>query len=67
MTRLLPRFRFRTTINVLGDALGAGIVYHLSKNDLKDLTVEDEELTYGSGGMTQMNGKSNQAYENTSM
>lgn len=59
--------RFRTTINVLGDALGAGIVYHLSKNDLKDLTVEDEELTYGSGGMTQMNGKSNQAYENTSM
>jgi len=26
--------RFRTTINVLGDSLGAGIVNHLSKNEL---------------------------------
>lgn len=29
--------RFRTTINVLGDSLGAGIVHHLSKNELNDL------------------------------
>jgi len=29
--------RFRTTINVLGDSLGAGIVYHLSKDELGDM------------------------------
>lgn len=29
------RDRFRTTINVLEDSLGAGIVNHLSKNELK--------------------------------
>jgi len=29
--------RFRTTINVLGDSLGAGIVYHLSKDELEDM------------------------------
>lgn len=28
------RDRFRTTINVMGDSLGAGIVNHLSKNEL---------------------------------
>ena len=27
-------FRFRTALNVLGDALGAGIVFHLSKKEL---------------------------------
>ena len=26
--------RFRTAINVLGDSIGAGIVYHLSKSEL---------------------------------
>lgn len=30
--------RFRTAINVLGDSLGAGIVYHLSKDDLNNMT-----------------------------
>jgi len=30
--------RFRTAINVLGDSLGAGIVYHLSKDDLSNMT-----------------------------
>ena len=29
--------RFRTAINVLGDSIGAGIVDHLSKKDLKEL------------------------------
>merc|ERR1712228_502591 len=29
--------RFRTAINVLGDALGAGIVYHLSKDELSKM------------------------------
>lgn len=36
------RDRFRTTINVIGDSLGAVIVGHLSKNELKDLPVEDK-------------------------
>lgn len=29
--------RFRTAINVLGDSIGAGIVYHLSKDELDDM------------------------------
>jgi len=29
--------RFRTAINVLGDSLGAGIVYHLSKAELDQM------------------------------
>jgi len=28
--------RFRTAINVLGDSIGAGLVYHLSKDELED-------------------------------
>ena len=32
--------RFRTSVNVLGDAFGAGIVHHLSR---EDLAREDEE------------------------
>ncbi len=27
--------RFRTAINVLGDSIGAGLVYHLSKHELE--------------------------------
>merc|ERR1719447_1799637 len=34
--------RFRTAINVLGDAIGAGIVYELSKNDLEDTNKKTE-------------------------
>lgn len=33
--------RFRTSINVLGDAIGAGIVHHLSKGDLQRMDEED--------------------------
>lgn len=33
---ILHYFRFRTAINVLGDSIGAGIVYELSKSDLDD-------------------------------
>ena len=29
--------RFRTVVNVMGDAIGAGIVYHLSKAELDEL------------------------------
>jgi len=34
--------RFRTAINVLGDAFGAGIVNHLSQGDLQNLSLEEE-------------------------
>ena len=31
------RDRIRTPVNVIGDAVGAAIVYHLSKNDLEEM------------------------------
>lgn len=34
------RDRFRTMTNVMGDSLGAGIVYHLSKDELAPLDHE---------------------------
>jgi len=37
---LLYRDRIRTSINVLGDAYGAGIVYHLSKDELDRMDSE---------------------------
>ena len=33
----LSFLRFRTAINVLGDSIGAGIVYELSKGDLEEV------------------------------
>ncbi|KAL8625646.1 hypothetical protein ACOMHN_043921 [Nucella lapillus] len=36
--------RFRTSVNVLGDAYGAGIVHHLSRTDLKRMDDEDRQL-----------------------
>ena len=36
-------FRFRTTVNVLGDAIGAGIVYHLSKKELDKMDQMESE------------------------
>ena len=35
--------RFRTAINVLGDSIGAGIVFHLSKGELAMLDRETGE------------------------
>jgi len=34
--------RFRTAINVLGDSIGAGLVYHLSKNELDDMHLNNK-------------------------
>ncbi|XP_064489916.1 excitatory amino acid transporter-like [Ornithodoros turicata] len=36
--------RLRTSINVLGDAFGAGIVYHLSKDELDKMDAEHARL-----------------------
>lgn len=46
---LIPYFitrrdRIRTSINVLGDGYGAGIVYHLSKDELDKM---DQERKFG--------------------
>jgi len=41
--------RFRTTVNVLGDAIGAGIVYHLSKGELDKMDQIGPETTNNEG------------------
>lgn len=42
------RDRFRTVVNVLGDAIGAGIVAHLSRDELREADEanigDDQEL-----------------------
>jgi len=40
--------RFRTAINVLGDSIGAGIVYHLSKDELDKM--EEKPRQHPGGG-----------------
>ena len=39
------RDRFRTFTNVLGDSLGAGIVHHLSKKELSQMSTEMKDNT----------------------
>jgi len=39
--------RFRTAINVLGDSLGAGIVYHLSKVELENMGTVTKHMDGG--------------------
>lgn len=46
----VPRDRMRTSVNVVGDSFGAGIVYHLSKSELDTIDSqhrmhEDIEMT----------------------
>jgi len=60
--------RFRTAINVLGDALGAGIVYHLSKNELSTMDQQMEENIHENNGTVVMqeiskNGQTNKAFD----
>lgn len=39
------RDRVRTVVNVLGDCLGAGIVNHISQNDLIPPQIEPQQTT----------------------
>merc|ERR1711874_393579 len=39
--------RFRTAINVLGDSIGAGLVYELSKHDLEEVGKSKEDTDTG--------------------
>merc|ERR1711874_528831 len=39
--------RFRTTINVLGDSLGAGLVYHLSRDELDKMGHANKHMDGG--------------------
>jgi len=60
--------RFRTAINVLGDAIGAGIVYHLSKNELSTMDQQMEENIHENNGTVVMqeiskNGQTNKAFD----
>ena len=38
------RDRFRTSVNVVGDSYGAGIVYHLSKDELDLFDAQQSKL-----------------------
>jgi len=56
--------RFRTAINVLGDSIGAGIVSHLSSEELKEIDEMDEESNLGQEIARRMNeGLPNEAME----
>ena len=39
--------RFRTAINVLGDSIGAGLVYHLSKKELEQFNASNPNKMEG--------------------
>lgn len=60
--------RFRTALNVLGDAIGAGIVHHLSKVELEAMSRLETIVEEGKGGKDMQmdrianNGKNNEAF-----
>lgn len=68
-TSILCRDRFRTMINVEGDAIGAGIVAHLSRNHLTqaddddDLETERSDITQNNSAPPKYNGIYNSAYD----
>lgn len=41
---LTCRDRFRTSVNVVGDSYGAGIVYHLSKDELDSFDAQQVRM-----------------------
>ena len=46
LIRLISRDRLRTTVNVWGDSIGAGIVDHLSRDEIKQLEEEHNRHTH---------------------
>lgn len=46
--------RFRTAINVLGDSIGAGIVYHMSKRELENFEMGAREGGFEAVPMTEI-------------
>ena len=52
--RIFSLFRFRTAINVLGDSIGAGIVYELSKADLEETNKKTAEGGFEALPMTEI-------------
>jgi len=59
--------RFRTTINVLGDSIGSGIIDHLSRKELEEMDRESDEATgdpsKADEGHKNSNGQPNLAFE----
>ncbi|XP_056007353.1 excitatory amino acid transporter 3-like [Ostrea edulis] len=53
--------RFRTAVNVLGDSYGAGIVNHLSRQDLEEMDLEENKQKYLTEDKT--NGLVNDSYD----
>jgi len=51
--------RFRTAINVLGDSIGAGLVYHLSKDELENITKGKMEGGFEALPMTEIEDNEN--------
>ena len=47
-------YRFRTAINVLGDSIGAGLVYHLSKKELEEVSNKKMEGGFEALPMTEI-------------
>ncbi len=45
--------RIRTSVNVLGDAYGAGIVHHLYRHELEQLNREEKEQQQHAAGNNQ--------------
>jgi hypothetical protein len=43
---VLSRDRIRTSVNILGDGIGAGVVDHLVRNELGPIDLEEGEDTH---------------------
>ncbi|KAJ1346586.1 glutamate synthase [NADH] [Parelaphostrongylus tenuis] len=37
--------RLRTSVNVIGDAFGCGVVYHYTRNDLKEMAIKEAAMS----------------------
>lgn len=49
---LFNRDRFRTAVNVEGDSIGAGIIAHMSRNELNAAADDTEQTDDGDGAKT---------------